>query len=264
MTALSNAFSRLWLPRIDGAMGEEYAQLEGPSDLLEAISHLHKAGGKRIRSLLFLAVLDALGVEPSQGVKLSTHLEHFHTFSLIQDDLPSMDDAPLRRGEPSVHRLFGEGVAILASDSLLGIALEVIMREGGERKLEIMNGLTNLLFPHSLVGGQVLDLALGRGERVEGGRLFVNALKTADLFEHTVRSAALFGGGDPDEWAPMGFHLGIVFQSADDQEDLPPENEDLELLLGALERHEALARAWLEGREGGGLLLSFLEWATGR
>ena len=185
------------------------------------------SGGKRLRAAIVLAAADAVGSkEPPLGAACAVEL--VHCYSLIHDDLPSMDDAAERRGEPTVHRVSGEAAAILAGDALLALAFEVLAREGVERGrpaeyLDAVRELGRAAGPRGMVGGQAIDLAQKQRPPSTLRELeLCHGAKTAAMFSAAAAIGARVGGGSADETQVLrgyGFDLGLAFQHADDLDD---------------------------------------------
>jgi len=211
------------------------------------------AGGKRIRPILCIATLEALGKDPSPYVPVACALELVHTYSLIHDDLPAMDDDDLRRGKPTNHKVFGEAVAILAGDALLTLSFELIasMDAAPEAvRVELVRLLARAGGTEGLVGGQALDLA-SEGKEVTAETLdLIHARKTAALIEASVIFGAVLGAASPEEKGSLsryGHSLGMAFQITDDLLDVIGEQEK----TGKRVRHDQAARkATYPGRHG--------------
>ncbi|NLA11921.1 MAG: polyprenyl synthetase family protein [Firmicutes bacterium] len=203
------------------------ALLEGdasPPRLREAMRYSVAAGGKRLRPLLTVAAAETLGLPGEQVLAVAAAFELVHTYSLIHDDLPAMDDGMMRRGRPTCHRAHGEALAILAGDALLTLAFEQVaaygLREGcAERALQISLELARAAGREGMVGGQVLDLE-AEGRSVDLAALeLIDRCKTGALLEAAVRCGALAAGASPAELDSLkGYSscLGLAFQITDD------------------------------------------------
>lgn len=191
--------------------------------LIEAIRYSVLAPGKRLRPTLAYATCEALGGDPELTLTPGCALELIHTYSLIHDDLPAMDDDDLRRGRPTCHRAFDEATAILAGDALQPMAFELIADApglSGEARLAMIAILAKAVGPHGMVGGQCLDLA-SEGKALSVGRLEVmHRAKTGALLRASVQMGALASGrADEAMLANLdryGACLGLAFQVADD------------------------------------------------
>jgi geranylgeranyl diphosphate synthase type II len=203
--------------RIDSALATALTRAEegAPVRLADAIRYAVFPGGARIRPRLCLAVADACGNDaPALAEAAACALEMVHCASLVHDDLPCFDDAELRRGRPSVHRVFGEALAVLVGDALIVLAFETLARGSVATPLRL-GALTLTLAravgtPHGLVAGQAWEgepaVALERYHRA----------KTGSLFTAATMSGAMAAGRDPAAWRTMGDKLGEAYQVADD------------------------------------------------
>jgi geranylgeranyl pyrophosphate synthase len=199
------------------------ASLPGPSDvppdLLAAMRHLLFPGGKRLRPALALGGAACAGAPPERGLPMAVAVELVHTYSLIHDDLPCMDDDALRRGRPSVHVAFGEATAVLAGDALLAAAFGALAEAKAEpaRQVAALRELARAAGAAGLVGGQQDDLA---GEARDPGAIEgVHARKTGAMFAAAVAGGAALCGAPEDVQARLrrfGSELGVAFQIADD------------------------------------------------
>lgn len=201
----------------------------GEPDLLrEAMRHSVTAGGKRLRPLLTMAAAETLGLPGERVLPVALALELIHTYSLIHDDLPAMDDSDLRRGEPTCHRLYGEAVAILAGDALLTLAFELVASYGfeegcPEKALQIGLELARAAGREGMIGGQLLDLE-SEGKTVAPEELEkIDRLKTGALLQAAVGCGAIAAGAAPLQMKALqeyASRLGLAFQIADDLLDL--------------------------------------------
>jgi len=202
---------------------ELLAGLDPRRGTLEAAMHYAlTVSGKRLRPLLFLVLLDASRQEALRQVGLASALEIIHTYSLIHDDLPVMDDDDLRRGMPTVHRKFNEAVALLAGDTLLTFAFEKIAAAPlpAARTVEIMAIVTRCIGKEGMALGQALDLEFaGSAAAIPA----IHRLKTAELIKGSLLAAAVVAGFSRrrrDLLARAGTALGLGFQLADDLLDV--------------------------------------------
>ena len=225
------------------------AASEPPVALHAAMRHLLFPGGKRLRPALALAAAEAVGARPEAALPIAVAVELVHTYSLVHDDLPCMDDDDERRGRPTVHGAFGEAVAVLAGDALLAEAFAALAGEpgapDGERRLAALRELAFAAGSRALVGGQADDLAFdARGAdaaRVES----VHARKSAALIAASIAGGAWLGGAPPALVARLrrfGERVGIAFQIADDLLDAGDESTGCSL-VPVLGTERALARA---------------------
>lgn len=191
-----------------------------PARLAEAMRYSVFAGGKRFRPALVLFVSDALGGRAADAMPAACALEMVHTYSLIHDDLPAMDDDDLRRGKPSSHKAFGEATAILAGDALLTFAFEVAAGSPeGTNPVRLCRELARAAGPEGMVAGQAADVAgegaAGSIEDVE----YIHLRKTAALISAAAKMGAITAGAGEEKAAlagEFGVKLGLLFQITDD------------------------------------------------
>jgi geranylgeranyl diphosphate synthase type II len=225
-----------WLEEL--AFGDE----PGTERLAEAMRYSLLAGGKRIRPVLALATADALGQNPDGVLPLAGALELIHTYSLIHDDLPAMDDDELRRGKPTCHVQFGEDVAILAGDGLFAEAIAVMVRlQQGEPQLVLAAAaeVIEAVGVSGMVGGQYIDITAD-GDLGADELRHMHELKTGRLIAACVGSVlALTGRGDSATLPYRRFaaELGVLFQIVDDILDVTGDESELGKPRGSDERH---------------------------
>ena len=209
--------------RIDAALdGRLPSAREEPRPLHAAIRYSVFAGGKRLRPALCLLACESAGGPSSSAVPAAVALEMIHTFSLIHDDLPGMDDDDLRRGRPSNHIVFGEGMAILAGDALLAIAFQTLAASPLGRARDpraLIRIVTEATGPQGMIGGQAMDL-LSEGKRVPLRRvLAMHSRKTGMLIRGSLLLGAEVGGASPAlkrRFGEYGARVGLAFQIGDD------------------------------------------------
>ncbi len=209
--------------------------------LEEAMRYSLLAGGKRIRPVLSLATAEALGRPSSEVMPLAAAGELVHTYSLIHDDLPAMDDDALRRGQPTCHVAFGEDLAILAGDGLFAEAMRLVLERQPGRPENVLAALRELVTAAGvggMVGGQYLDVTAGDIDAADLRRL--HELKTGRLIGAAVDCVTLVRGlGEPDRISYRRFaaELGVLFQIVDDILDVTAETTALGKPRGSDERH---------------------------
>ncbi len=198
-----------------------------PDRLLEAMLYSLNAGGKRLRPCLLLAACEAAGGSGDLALPFACALEMVHTYSLIHDDLPGMDNDDLRRGKPTNHRVFGEGMAILAGDGLLNAAMELALRSsvrmGDSRGLRATEILARHAGVTGMIAGQTLDLTLEGSEPEENKVSYIHAHKTADLLQAPMEMGLTLAACEPaqvEAGSRYGLHLGLAFQIVDDLLDV--------------------------------------------
>jgi geranylgeranyl diphosphate synthase type II len=218
----------------------------------EAMRYSLLAGGKRIRPVLCLATARSLGHLTAEYLDIAAAIEMVHTYSLVHDDLPAMDDDDLRRGKPTSHIRFGEAVAILAGDGLFAEAMRTLAAVQGEpeRILETVNLVAGATGVSGMVGGQYVDVT---AEELDAeGLLRLHSLKTGRLIEVSVQSALALAGVPVTERRPYELfagELGILFQIVDDILDVTGSDEALGKPRGSDERHGKLTYVSLYGLE---------------
>ncbi|MTD29930.1 polyprenyl synthetase family protein [Planomicrobium sp. YIM 101495] len=219
-------------------------QLEIPMSLKESMHYSLQAGGKRIRPLLLLAVLEGLEKEHDDAYRVAAAIEMIHTYSLVHDDLPSMDDDDLRRGMPTNHKVFGEAVAILAGDALLTYSFGIIARlehVSSVDKIRLIDLMSLSAGAEGMVGGQVLDIE-GEEKQLELAELEqVHRLKTGALLTFSILAGAILGEATPEQmvaYSKFGRHIGIAFQIQDDILDVTGTSEELGKTAGKDESSE--------------------------
>jgi geranylgeranyl diphosphate synthase type II len=226
--------------QVDAYLGSlRFAAAPGTARLEEAMRYSLLAGGKRIRPVLALATAEALGRPAAEVLPLAAAIEMIHTYSLIHDDLPAMDDDELRRGKPTCHVAFGEDVAILAGDGLFAEALRLALAEQQAEPANLIAALREVVTAagtHGMVGGQFLDVA-----GVEDTDLrHLHEMKTGALIAASVASVLALEGLDGPPTMPFrrfAAELGVVFQIVDDILDVTGDEVELGKPRGSDERH---------------------------
>ncbi len=239
--------------QVEGALGRLRFSDVGPTaGLEEAMRYSLLAGGKRVRPVLALATARALGADPERFLPVACAIELIHTYSLIHDDLPAMDDDELRRGLPTSHVKFGEDVAILAGDGLFAEAVRLFCAQPGDpaRVLAAMGELAGATGVDGMVGGQYVDV-IG-GEDDAAGLRALHALKTGRLIAASVGVVLVLEGLEERETMPyrrFADELGVLFQIVDDILDVTESDERLGKPHGSDERHGKLTYVSLFGLE---------------
>ena len=237
----------LWKKRqelVECALKDELAQTPVLDPVLrESMEYSLMAGGKRLRPVLLMAAADAVGADGTRFLPVACALEMIHTYSLIHDDLPAMDDDDYRRGKLTNHMVYGDAVAILAGDALLTLAFTVILRQrdvSAETLLRVVDEISRAAGAEGMVGGQVLDL------RAEGVRISMEELrrvhmgKTGALFHAALRSAAILAGATEKQLAALtsyADHFGLAFQITDDILDVVGTSEEIGKPVGSDEKN---------------------------
>ena len=198
-------------------------EIARPEELMQAIRHGVLGGGKRLRPFLLMESAALFDVDGLAALRVAAALECVHCYSLIHDDLPAMDDDDLRRGRPTVHRAFDEATAILAGDSLLTYAFDIVADEETDLPAETRARLVLLLARAAgmggMAGGQALDLQAERQKPDEQGVIKLQAMKTGALIRFACEAGAIIGAaGEPERQrlTEFGQAIGLAFQLADD------------------------------------------------
>jgi geranylgeranyl diphosphate synthase type II len=195
---------------------------EAPGSIHEAMRYCVFAGGKRLRPVLCLAAAEACGGKWKKALPAACALELMHTYSLVHDDLPCMDDDDLRRGRATCHKVYGEGMAVLCGDALLTEAFLVLTRSKGGKRYTVGDMVSELAHTggsRKLIGGQVLDLE-GEGHKLSKEQLIsIHEAKTAALLISSLRLGAMSAQAKTSELEALtifGYSLGLAFQIIDD------------------------------------------------
>lgn len=233
-----------------------------PDIIHQAMRYSVFAGGKRLRPILCLAGVQALGKEIKPILPAACALEMIHTYSLIHDDLPAMDNDDYRRGKLTNHKVYGEGQAILAGDALLTHAFQVLADYGirrGEMSpeqyrafLQVIAEVAQAAGCLGMIGGQVVDL-LSEGKAIDGGTLkYIHSHKTGALFKASVRAGAILSGAGPQELAALTLYaenFGLAFQITDDILDVTGDEKKLGKPTGSDEKNHKATYPALYGLE---------------
>lgn len=196
-------------------------------DVLKSMKYSIKSGGKRLRPVLFMETIKLFGKNPLDYMAYACAIEMIHTYSLIHDDLPAMDDDSLRRGQPTNHIVFGEGMAILAGDSLLNYAFELLFEDMkdsiNQNKAEAAYEIAKAAGMFGMIGGQVVDID-SEGKNIDIETMeFIHRHKTGALIEASIVSAAILCGANSDELSNLKRYsksIGLNFQITDDILDI--------------------------------------------
>ena len=223
---------RLFEEYLKGLRFTEEARLEG---LEEAMRYSMLAGGKRVRPTLCMEVARIFGTEPSLVLPSAAAIELIHTYSLIHDVLPAMDDDDFRRGMPTAHKKFGEAMAILAGDAFFGEALTLItvhQQASCEQQLDVVRELADSTGVNGMVGGQIMDMdRTGQGEVTDPETLYmIHKYKTGALIKSSARIGAILAGATQEEQAAVSEYaseLGLCFQIVDDVLNATSTREEL-------------------------------------
>ena len=204
-----------------------------PATIHKAMRYSLFAGGKRLRPILCLAAAETCGGKIDNALPLACALECIHTYSLVHDDLPSMDNDDFRRGRLTCHKVFGDGIAVLAGDALLTIAFEIISRGKPTSRYNMSTLLREVAVAagsQKLIAGQVADLEAEGKETTRAGLRYIHENKTAAILTASVRLGAMSANANPKQLAAItrfGRALGLAFQVIDDILDVTQTSEKL-------------------------------------
>lgn len=226
MPELFKDFMKSRKERIEKELPVLIGSLEAPSHLKESMLYSLNAGGKRLRPILVLATLHAFGKEEDPGMPAACAVEMIHTYSLIHDDLPCMDDDDLRRGKPTNHKMFGEAMAVLAGDGLLTHSFQALIAGDSispEQKILLVAELVHASGAEGMAGGQAADME-GEAKSLSLSELeYIHTHKTAKLLTFSLVAGAIIAGADKEKIEKIrgfGQHIGIAFQIRDDILDI--------------------------------------------
>jgi len=234
---------------------QELLSGEGPGDfapprrLVDAMRHGTLGGGKRLRPHLMIESASVFGAPPEAAVEAASALECVHCYSLIHDDLPAMDDDDLRRGRPTVHRAFDEPTAILAGDSLLTLAFEIMARENTHpdpaARARLTVGLAQASGWRGMAGGQMLDL-MAPGLSLDADDIArLQVMKTGALLKFACEAGGIIGGANVDEMGVLSHYGALIGQAFQLADDLLDAEGDAATLGKAARKDEAAGKATL-------------------
>ncbi|MBU7007661.1 polyprenyl synthetase family protein [Phosphitispora fastidiosa] len=243
---------------IDQALDNYLSNSAMPETLHQAMRYSVFAGGKRLRPVLLLASAEAVGGNADLLLPAAAAFEMVHTYSLIHDDLPAMDNDDFRRGQPTNHKVFGEAMAILAGDGLLteafGLITECCVSESiaPGTVVTVIKELSLAAGPFGMIGGQAADIS-SENQSIDKEVLdYIHSHKTGALFKACVRAGAIMGGGSAEQLAALtryAENLGLAFQITDDVLDVEGDSRKLGKTVGSDERLKKATYPSLYGLE---------------
>ncbi|PRS75144.1 farnesyl-diphosphate synthase [Bacillus sp. GBSW2] len=241
MTSNLNEFLTTRKQAIEDYLFTYVQELTIPEDLKSSMLYSLKAGGKRLRPVLVLALLHAYGKNEEDGIPVGCAVEMIHTYSLIHDDLPCMDDDDLRRGKPTNHKVYGEATAVLAGDALLTESFRLITSQlsssvSADQKLRIVDELVKSAGALGMVGGQFDDMEAEQKQVSLAELESIHARKTGKLLTFSVAAGAMLAGAlddDIEKLREFSYHIGIAFQIRDDILDLEGSEEKIGKRVGS-------------------------------
>ena len=217
---------KLSADRVDSFLKKYFSKKNTKNDLFEAMSYGLFSGGKKIRTYLTKCAFDIYKIDEYKYIPIAGAIECVHSYSLIHDDLPSMDNDDFRRGKESTHKKFGESTAILAGNSLLTTAFEILSSDeinvDKERKLNLIGALSICAGHKGIAGGQFLDLKFEKQKKNKKEIIDMQLKKTGELMGFCCESAAIVAGveDDREKLKEVGMNLGLLFQISDDLLDI--------------------------------------------
>lgn len=225
--------------------------------LQEAMRYSALNGGKCLRSFFFIEAVKAFGIQEEDIIEIAASIEIIHSYSLIHDDLPAMDNDDLRRGKPSCHKQYNEATAILAGDALLTLAFEILSSDkiklSAEQKLSIINTLARSIGYSGMAGGQMRDIIFEKCSPGIAEILEMQRMKTAHLFAACAACASIVAKLPEEKFASMvsyGFGIGLAFQIVDDLLDVICDEEQLGKKTGKdLEKGKAALHNFISKEE---------------
>ncbi|MHA6251014.1 polyprenyl synthetase family protein [Oceanobacillus sp. CAU 1775] len=241
---------------IENELSKQIEKLEIPKQLKAAMDYSLQAGGKRIRPILLLASFEIYNKDYTKALSTAAALEMIHTYSLIHDDLPAMDNDDYRRGKLTNHKQFDEATAILAGDALLTYSFELIANEtllSETEKVQIISKLASASGPKGMVGGQILDIEAEKNAAPLEQLEIIHDHKTGELLKFAVYAGAFLAGASKekiDELVNFAYYLGLIFQVQDDILDVTGTEQKMGKPIGSDEDKEKSTYPKLLGVEG--------------
>jgi geranylgeranyl diphosphate synthase type II len=241
---------------IDAALSQYIPASNYPPIIYEAMRYSIFAGGKRLRPIMLMAAADAVGSNGSDYLPVACGLEMIHTYSLIHDDLPAMDNDDYRRGKLTNHKVYGDGIAVLAGDGLLTAAFSTMLSQTNVEPQELINVVSEIAAaagPAGMVGGQAIDL-ISEGKIIDAKTLqYIHQAKTGALFKAAIRSGALLGSGNQqqvDALTNYAANFGLAFQITDDILDVIGTQEKIGKPVGSDMKNQKVTYVTLHTLEG--------------
>jgi len=227
---------------VENLLNEYMPKVEGYQEtIFDSMNYSLKAGGKRLRPILTLEACKLVGGNEKDAQPFAVAIEMIHTYSLIHDDLPALDNDDLRRGRKTNHKVYGEAMAILAGDGLLNFAYEIMLRESlnksePEKYLKAINEIAKASGIYGMIGGQVVDIE-SEGQSIDMEKLdFIHMNKTAAIIIGCMRAGAIIGGASEEELENVtkyAKNIGLSFQIVDDILDIVGDEAKLGKKVGS-------------------------------
>jgi len=200
------------------------------NEIDESMRYALSNPGKRVRPLLSYLVGDVFNLNLNKLDSTASAIEIIHTYSLVHDDLPCMDDDDLRRGKPTLHVKYSESTAVLAGDAMASLAIDIILHDlnlSSDLKVQILQFLMKTIGPEGMILGQIQDISFENTSVTEEEILKMNELKTGALVEFSMLAPVIIAGGDIKQWGKIAKKVGITFQLIDDLLDIQETEEKL-------------------------------------
>lgn len=200
------------------------------NEIDESMHYALSNPGKRVRPLLTYLVGDVLNLDLDKLDGTASAIEIIHTYSLVHDDLPCMDDDELRRGQPTLHVKYSESTAVLAGDAMASLAIDIILRDSNltsNLKVELLQFLMQTIGPEGMILGQIQDISFETMPATEDEIIKMNELKTGALVEFSMLAPLVIAGEDAKQWEKIAKRIGITFQLIDDLLDIQETKENL-------------------------------------
>lgn len=251
-----DAYINKYQEKVNKALEKVITPLQGANRLIDSMLYSLRAGGKRLRPILLIASYEAFKDDVAKVMSTAAALEMIHTYSLIHDDLPAMDDDDLRRGKPTNHIVFDEATAILAGDGLLTYSFECIAKDPlltADEKVTLIHWLAKASGPEGMVAGQMLDLSAEEQQVPMETLEDIHKLKTGELIKFAIKAGAFLGGATNEQIKHLSIfatYIGLVFQIQDDILDVIGDEEMLGKPVGSDEINEKSTYPALLGLEG--------------
>ncbi|WP_371370791.1 polyprenyl synthetase family protein [Sporomusa aerivorans] len=241
---------------IDTALSQYIPATAYPPVIFEAMRYSLFAGGKRLRPIMLMAASDAVGGDGAAYLPVACGLEMIHTYSLIHDDLPAMDNDDYRRGKLTNHKVFGEGMAVLAGDGLLTAAFGTMLSQNKVDPLDLISVIREIADAAGaggMIGGQAVDL-VSEGQVIDAATLkFMHQAKTGALFKAALRSGAILAGGSQEQLLSLTHYaeqFGLAFQITDDILDVVGTQEKIGKPVGSDIRNHKVTYVTLHTLDG--------------
>lgn len=253
-----SSFLREKKAKLDKELPEYINKLNCHAQLKESMVYSLEAGGKRLRPMLLFATVEGFGRQYESSIPIACAIEMIHTYSLIHDDLPAMDDDDFRRGKLTNHKVFGDATAILAGDALLTLAFQVIssMEEreiGASEKLLLITELAKAAGPEGMVGGQIADMEGEKKSLTLSELEYIHNHKTGALLSYSIIAGAIFAQAntkDVENLKEFAKHVGLAFQIKDDILDIEGSQESIGKPVGSDIMNEKCTYPKLLGLDG--------------